>query len=141
MGETALGGALLVLLLWAAALCCYDLAFRRLPDGLTLPPAAAALLSIGMLNPVLLPAGLTWSALYLLLGMAGGGVGGGDIKLALSLGLLLAVLGGAGAVLAAATLAGLLSVLAALALRSPAVAHGPAMLWATAGVGAGIGFL
>lgn len=119
-------GAIFILLLWAARLTVTDLATRRLPDALTIPPALAALAAAAVWDPSVLAAGLGWPVLYLLTGLLTGGVGGGDIKLAVPLGILAAACAGAGGVLAAVAVAGVLSTLTAW--RAGDTAHGPAML-------------
>ncbi len=132
--SAALGGALLVLAGWAAMLVVSDLERRRLPDALTLPPAAAAVLVLALTAPALLPAGLVWALLYLVLGVAGGGIGGGDVKLALSLGVTVSVVAGIPGVLLAVAGAGVLSAVALAALRTASVAHGPSMVCAALAV-------
>lgn len=145
MGEemTNLECALGPVALWATALCWWDLRRRRLPDVLTLPAAALAIGAAAFWSPAAL-LGLVWPALYLLLGIAYGGIGGGDVKLAASLGVGVAALGGLVAVLAAIMLASCLTVAAGMAPRiarttahsnqsrrggqEGVVPHGPAMI-------------
>ncbi|AIJ33657.1 hypothetical protein CIMIT_06870 [Corynebacterium imitans] len=119
---------------WSAALCLYDLRWRRLPNPLTVPPALACLFVC-----VAAPGfawGLVWPALYF---VAGRGIGGGDVKLAVTLGVVLMALGGLGAVLAAVALSGAATVVLGLALRRPRLAHGPQMLGAAWAVGTFVG--
>ncbi|MFV8380262.1 prepilin peptidase [Corynebacterium hindlerae] len=106
---------------WATALCGYDICFRRLPDWLTLPAIAVA----WWWHPTCILGGVAWAALYLRRG-----VGGGDVKLAASLGTL-AVAGGIMDLFAAIALASLATVLLCLLLRRSALPHGPAMIVAT----------
>lgn len=123
MGATVLCAAAIV---WTAALCFFDITRRRLPDILTLPAAAVAL-GVCAVYPVGLY-GLVWPAGYSLLGR---GIGGGDIKLALPLGVGVAVAGGGVfAVLCAVLLASVFTLLALLIRGEERVAHGPSMLTA-----------
>ena len=138
--SAALGGAVLVLLGWTSMLVVSDLGHRRLPDSLTLPPAAAGVAVVALVEPSLLPASLCWALLYLGLGVAGGGIGGGDVKLALSLGVVLSVLGGVTGVLLAVVAAAGFSAAAMAIRRSTSVAHGPSMIAATVVVGVLAGF-
>lgn len=119
-----------ILVAWAVVLARIDCVQRRLPNPLTVLPGAAAALVAGALAPSILAAGLIWPAAYLLLGLWLGGVGGGDIKLALPLGILAAASAGALGVLAAMALAGVMSTVAAA--RSGSTPHGPAMLLSAA---------
>ncbi len=119
---------------WAAALVVMDLRHRRLPNLLTLPGAVAILAGAGAAglecNPALL-GGLALSGLYLLVHLADpGGLGAGDVKLALALGALTGafgfpvwVIGAVGAPVLTATAGGL----AVLRRRSTLVPHGPSM--------------
>lgn len=118
---------------WSIALVLYDVSQRRLPDFLTLPAAALALISCVFYPQGLW--GLVWPALYLLLAVRGSsdrstdaGIGGGDIKLAVPLGVALAGVGGALAVLAAMLLASALTIVFLLIKRLRDTAHGPSML-------------
>ena len=72
----------LVFLAWGCALIIYDIRFKRLPNYLTLP---AALISLWWFSPV----GLIWPGLYIALALATqrGSIGGGDLKLAIPLGM------------------------------------------------------
>jgi len=67
--------------LWASALSWWDIREQRLPDALTIP---AGVLAVTFANW----GGLLWPLLYLLVALRGAGIGGGDIKLALPLGML-----------------------------------------------------
>lgn len=126
--------ALCIFAAWSAALCIADLRWRRLPNPLTVPPALACLL-VCITAPVL-AWGLVWPSLYF---VAGRGIGGGDVKLAVTLGVVLMALGGLGAVLAAVALSGAVTVVLGLALRLPKLAHGPQMLGAAWAVGTFVG--
>ncbi|WJY68158.1 prepilin peptidase [Corynebacterium auris] len=108
---------------WSAALAVWDASARRLPDALTLPAGAAAL-GWCFAWPVGLW-GLAWPALYLL---PARGIGGGDIKLALPLGVAVACCGGPLWVLVAVAGAGALTLAAAAVTGARALPHGPAML-------------
>lgn len=114
--------------LWSGALLLFDVREQRLPDMLTLPAAVCAL-GFCVMEPHALW-GLVWPLGYALVG---GGIGGGDVKLAVPLGVAVAycsrpaeLLG----VLAAIALAGLITVATGLVTRRRALAHGPAMLFA-----------
>lgn len=118
--------ALAVAAVWSGALVLIDVRFHRLPDPLTLPACAVAAAAC-----VAYPAatwGLVWPATYLLIGR---GIGGGDVKLAVPLGVAAAIAAGPAGVFGAMALAGALSVVAGLALQVPRVPHGPAMLTGT----------
>lgn len=133
-----------LVLAWLAALSCYDIRERRLPNALTLT-GAAAILAVATL------AGRGWPALagaaaltgiYLLVHwVAPGGMGAGDVKLALGVGALTGCCG-AGvwflAAFGAPLLTALIGVIARLrgAANGAAVPHGPSMCLAGA---AGIG--
>ncbi|AFC44473.1 prepilin peptidase [Mycobacterium intracellulare] len=134
-----------LVLAWLAALGCYDIHQRRLPNALTLTGAAAILAGAGV-------AGRGWSALagaaaltaiYLLVHwVAPGGMGAGDVKLAIGVGALTGC-GGAGVWFLAAFGAPLLTVLVGMVARirggargGRTVPHGPSMCLASA---AGIG--
>lgn len=127
-----LGGAVAITVCWAVALSLVDEKRRRLPDLLTLPAAAGAALGAAVTDPVLLLGGVAWAGFYFLLGVTVGGVGGGDVKLGLSLGILAAAAGGAVAWFAAVLGASAVTVLRGVVTRQGSVAHGPSMLLATA---------
>lgn len=131
-GIIPLGGAAIVIIVWAGALCAVDLRHRRLPDRLTLPAALGAGLGAVSLQPALLLGGLGWAGLYALVGLREGGIGGGDVKLALSLGVVVAAAGGVPAWFGAVLGASLLTVLVGVVTRSPSLPHGPAMIVAAA---------
>ena len=132
---TALGGAGAVLGAWAGLLVHADLTWRRLPDRLTLPAAVGALLGALLVDPLLLVPGLLWPALYLLVGIFSGGVGGGDLKLAAPLGVFVAAAGGTLAVLAAIFASAAGGVVTGMVSRTEESAHGPAMILAATAVG------
>lgn len=128
---------------WAVALIIYDVRQRRLPDFLTLPAAALALGWIGFTLQWHALWGLLWSALYLLVALAsnGQGMGGGDIKLAVSLGVVMVKHSGVFALLVAIGLTAVIALIWGLILRGRArqrgidradPPNGPAMLFATA---------
>ncbi|MEE3749992.1 prepilin peptidase [Mycobacterium intracellulare] len=136
--------AVCLVLVWLAALSCYDIRERRLPNALTLTGAVAVLAAAAL-------AGRGWSALagaaaltaiYLLVHwVAPGGMGAGDVKLAIGLGALTGWCG-VGVWFLAALGAPLLTVLIGVVARlrgaahGTAVPHGPSMCLAGA---AGIG--
>ena len=117
-----------------------DLVARRLPDALTLPlyPLVAILLgaaTIGAADPGLLPrsaaGALLWAGGYGAVRLAApGALGGGDVKLAGSLGALTAATSWSGLLLAILAASAVTAVAAAPAriLGHAAVPHGPAML-------------
>jgi leader peptidase (prepilin peptidase)/N-methyltransferase len=117
-----------------------DLVARRLPDALTLPayPLVLGLLGIaavgaGNIDPLVRAAAgaLLWAGGYAAIRLASpGALGGGDVKLAGSLGALTAATSWSGlllAVLAASVLTAMAAVPARM-LGHPDVPHGPAML-------------
>ncbi|WP_197381289.1 prepilin peptidase [Mycolicibacterium mengxianglii] len=123
-----------VLALWLIVLSVTDLRQRRLPNTLTLPGALVILL--GAVTCGRGAAALTGAAalagLYLMLHLLSpGGMGAGDVKLALGLGGVTGALGAQVWVLAALG-APLLTVAWALAARARVLPHGPSMCLATA---------
>ncbi|MER0070909.1 A24 family peptidase [Corynebacterium sp. KPL2850] len=108
--------------LWAAALCCWDIRERRLPDALTIP--------VGVLSVTFATwGGLAWPLLYLLVALFGAGIGGGDIKLALPLGMLVGATAGPLAVIIACGGAAVLTLIASgIARAKGGVPHGPSMV-------------
>lgn len=134
--------ALCLVLAWLAALSCYDIAERRLPNALTLTGAAVILTvaALGGRGSLALAGAVALAAMYLLIHLvAPGGMGAGDVKLAVGLGALTGCFG-AQAWFLAALGAPLLTVLLGLACKlwraGPTVPHGPSMCLASA---AGIG--
>jgi leader peptidase (prepilin peptidase)/N-methyltransferase len=130
-----------LVLAWLAALSRYDIRERRLPNALTLT-GAAAILTVAAL------AGRGWPALAGTVALtavysvvhyvAPGGMGAGDVKLALGLGALTGCFG-AGAWFLAAVGAPLLSAVVGTAARlrggvdgTGTVPHGPSMCLASA---------
>jgi leader peptidase (prepilin peptidase)/N-methyltransferase len=117
-----------------------DLVARRLPDALTLPayPLVAALLTIaavgasniGLLVRAVVGA-MLWAGGYAAIRLISpGALGGGDVKLAGSLGALTAATSWSGLILAVAA-AGMLTAMVAVPARMLGyleVPHGPAML-------------
>lgn len=117
---------------WLVVLSCYDLRQRRLPNALTLS-GAAVLLLVAHLDGRFVAASVGAAALagVYLVGFLLGGLGAGDVKLALGLG---AVTGAAGAEAWALAAVGapVLTVLLGLVTRARVVPHGPSMCLATA---------
>lgn len=108
--------------LWAAALSWWDIRERRLPDALTIP---AGVLSVTVVNW----GGLFWPVLYLLVALRGAGIGGGDIKLALPLGMLVGATAGPLAVIIACGGAAVLTLIASgIAGAKDGAPHGPSMV-------------
>lgn len=126
-GILLLGGAVIITVWWTVRLVLADEAQHRLPDHLTLPAALGAVAGALLTDPVLILGGLAWAGIYLF----GRGIGGGDVKLALSLGVLAAAAGGVGGVLAAVAAASLVTVGRAVVRRGKVVPHGPSMLVGT----------
>ncbi|MCP1387163.1 prepilin peptidase [Corynebacterium sp. TA-R-1] len=117
---------------WSLGLTLSDVRFQRLPDWLTLPAFAPAC-ALCVIDPGALW-GLVWPAAYLFVGTR---IGGGDIKLAVPLGVGAAWCAGLPGVLAAIGVSGLLTACVGMLARSRTVPHGPAMLaaaWGVAGV-------
>ena len=127
-----------MVLAWMAALSCYDVRQRRLPNRLTLPGAGVILLTAGFAGRGLpaLAGAAALAGMYLLVHLvAPAAMGAGDVKLAIGLGGLAGCFG-AGVWFLAALAAPLLTALAGLVamprgVRS--VPHGPSMCLATAG--------
>lgn len=126
-GILLLGGAVIITVWWTVRLVLADEAQHRLPDHLTLPAALGAVSGALLTEPALILGGLAWAGAYLF----GRGIGGGDVKLALSLGVLAAAAGGTAGVLAAVVTASVLTVTRAALKRGRAVPHGPSMLVGT----------
>lgn len=108
---------------WSLGLLLIDATRSRLPDALTLPGCVVAVAGC-VVKPAALW-GMLWPSSYLVIGR---GIGGGDIKLAMPLGVALAFYIGPGAVVAAMGLAALITVLVALVSGKGAVPHGPSMI-------------
>ncbi|GGO97576.1 prepilin peptidase [Wenjunlia tyrosinilytica] len=134
----------LLLAPFAVLLAAVDLRVRRLPDVLTLPMAAgtAALLGVAALMPhgggswvrALLGAGALASFYFAMFLISPRGMGFGDVKLALTLGLVLGwygwdtVLAGAFAGFLLGATAGLALIVLRRANRGTAIPFGPFML-------------
>jgi leader peptidase (prepilin peptidase) / N-methyltransferase len=137
---------------WLAALSCYDIRQRRLPNRLTLPGAVVILLAAAFAGrglPALVGAA-TLAGVYLLVHLvAPAGMGAGDVKLAIGVGGLAGCFGAEVWFLAALS-APLLTALCAAGMRAvrflggaagtATVPHGPSMCVATAGA-AGLALL
>jgi leader peptidase (prepilin peptidase) / N-methyltransferase len=126
-----------LVLAWLAALSCYDVRQRRLPNALTLPGAAMILLAatVAGRGVVALAGALALAAVYLLVHLlAPAAMGAGDVKLAIGLGGLAGCFGAEVwfvAALAAPLLTALLGVAGTLR-GAVGVPHGPSMCLATA---------
>lgn len=129
MGELIIGG---VLITWALILTISDFRTRTLPNVLTLPALlVAAGWAIASTNWWAVVGGLCWFLLYVAVGHLSAGIGGGDIKLAPTLGLLIGT-NGLVPVLIAIGLAQIFSIATGLFLKQKRIPHGPSMLLATA---------
>ncbi|WKD57579.1 Type IV leader peptidase family protein [Corynebacterium capitovis DSM 44611] len=117
-----LTGGILAAAAWSCALSLIDATTRRLPNLLTLP-AAALSLAFCVVHPAGLW-GLMWPALYIALP---GGIGGGDVKLAVPLGVGVALASGAGGVIGAIFVAALLTYGVGRLTGRHSLPHGPAM--------------
>ncbi|WP_260853085.1 prepilin peptidase [Corynebacterium glyciniphilum] len=129
----------LIVLVWAGTLAVYDIRYRRLPDWLTLPAVPAAWVGVILLgHGWAVVGGAAWFLLCVLPGMLSARLraGGGDAKLALSLGAVAAAAGGVVGLAATIAAASAVTLLFALfpTVRSSALPHGPGMLIATAAV-------
>jgi leader peptidase (prepilin peptidase)/N-methyltransferase len=130
-----------LVLAWLAALSCYDIRERRLPNALTLTGAAAVLTiaTAAGRGAAALAGTVALTAVYLVVHCAApGGMGAGDVKLALGLGALTGCFGAGVWFLAAVAAPLLTAVVGAVArLRGGAdgtatVPHGPSMCLASA---------
>ncbi|CAM3571605.1 prepilin peptidase [Tsukamurella ocularis] len=126
------GGFFLALFVaWCAALCWFDVRERRLPNALTLPAACVAVLASLWAGfdgaPAPLVGAVLWTAVNGVAFLARG-MGAGDVKLAPTLGAVVAGAGGVPAVLLAILGAQLLTVAWAVVARDRRVPHGPAMI-------------
>lgn len=122
-----------IVLLWAIALTVFDIRHRRLPNFLTLPGAVVVLfgaLACGRGLPALAGA-LGLAALYLAVHLVvPGGLGAGDVKLALGVGGLTGAFGPDVwllAALGAPVLTALLAAVVAVRDRTASAPHGPSM--------------
>lgn len=131
-----------LVLAWLAALSCYDIRERRLPNALTLTGAAAILVAAILAGhgPAALAGTVSLTAIYLVVHCAApGGMGAGDVKLALGLGALTGCFGVGVwflAALGAPLLTALLGVAWTARRTGTTVPHGPSMCLASA---AGVG--
>lgn len=124
--------AVLLALAWTVTLVVWDVREQRLPNALTLPAAAAAVVAC-----FVYPTGwwgMLWPGMYLVTALATPvnrpGIGGGDIKLAVPLGVAVALSGGVMGVLGAMLLSSMITVCVLLVARQSGMAHGPSMLTA-----------
>jgi leader peptidase (prepilin peptidase) / N-methyltransferase len=141
--------AVALVFVWLAALSCYDIRQRRLPNRLTLPGAGVILLAAAVAGRGLpaLAGAATLAGVYLLVHLvAPAGMGAGDVKLAIGVGGLAGCFG-AEVWLLAALSAPLLTALCGVvawflggAAGTLTVPHGPSMCVATAGA-AGLALL
>ncbi len=121
---------------WLIALSAFDIRHRRLPNTLTLPGALAVLAGAALFGrggPALAGAAVL-TAVYLLVCLTGG-LGAGDVKLAIGLGGLTGAFGADAWTLAAVgapILTGLVALTALAWGRRDPVPHGPSMCVASA---------
>ncbi|MBZ8177873.1 prepilin peptidase [Corynebacterium sp. 3HC-13] len=119
-------------LLWGWRLIWWDLKCQRLPNHLTVP--AAAIMTLGVIfshHPHWIIGGLAWSGVYFLGAVwSRGGLGGGDVKLAFSLGII-ASMGGVLGVILAMLFSNAISVFSLIKQHRRAQPHGPAMIAGT----------
>ncbi|MET2012881.1 A24 family peptidase [Microbacterium chocolatum] len=150
--EILRAGILLAFLGWGAVLAVIDVRSHRLPNRIVLPAYPVAIAALGLLAAASGDAGsfiralvggvILFGAYALLRSVRGSGLGGGDVKLAGVLGLLLGFAGWGSLLVgaAAAFVSGGLYAVALLALRRAdrrtAIPFGPWML-----LGAWIGLL
>ena len=122
-----------IVVLWALALTVFDIRHRRLPNALTLPGAAVVLggAAVGGRGWPALVGALSLAAVYLAVHLVvPGGLGAGDVKLALGVGGLTGACGLDAwllAALGAPMLTALLAVAVAVRDRTATVPHGPSM--------------
>ncbi|KUI33821.1 A24 family peptidase [Mycobacterium sp. GA-2829] len=122
---------------WLSALSVYDLRWRRLPNWLTLPGAAAILVGAALTGrgtPAVLGAAALFTVYAVTHLLAPAAMGAGDAKLALGVGGLTGAFGPDVWLLAAlaAPLLTAVIALAALSRRVRTVPHGPSMCVASA---------
>ena len=150
--EILRGGILLAFLGWGAVLAVIDVRTHRLPNRIVLPAYPIAIVALGVLAVAdgdahaflraVLGGLVLFGAYAVLRGIRGSGLGGGDVKLAGVLGLLLGFAGWGSLLVGAASafVAGGLYAIALLLLRRAdrhtAIPFGPWML-----LGAWIGLL
>ena len=127
-----------LVLAWLAALSCYDIRERRLPNALTLSGAAAvlAVATVAGRGSPALAGTVALTAIYLVVHCAApGGMGAGDVKLALGLGALTGCFGAGAWFLAALGAPLLTAVIGAVSMArrgGSTVPHGPSMCLASA---------
>ena len=141
--------ATVIFTVWAITLSYFDITQRRLPDRLTLPAIPIMLmwaLMSGHLWPAVVGATLWWLLYLVAAVVTPAAYGGGDIKLAATVGGIAAVAGGAAGWVVAVVAAGLVTGLAGIVLAMRAwtvrqphssiggkrrLPHGPGMLVGT----------
>lgn len=116
---------------WLLALSAYELRFGLLPNALTVPGIALSWGWAAWVEPWWLLGGIAWALLYLILGLGLGGIGGGDVKLAASLGVLASAGNGEVGWFVAVAGASIASLLVMVLLRRQRVPHGPSMILST----------
>ena len=108
-----------VLAIWFVALSVSDLRTRRLPNALTVPAAVASLVAVAI-HPAATPGLIVAVGIYLV-AFSLHACGGGDVKLAITVG---ALAGSVVAVLAVIVLAHILTVLPAVVITGPSPSSG-----------------
>lgn len=132
-----MGLVCVVVFVWVAALCCYDVRQRRLPNWLTLPGAVAVLAFAALTGrgPPALAGAAALGGLYLAVHLvAPSAMGAGDVKLAFGVGAIAGYFGVDVWLLAALGAPLLTAAWALIELGrrgTRTVPHGPAMCLAT----------
>lgn len=114
-------------IIWACVLALYDETCRRLPNGLTYTGGFIAIVVAILHEPGWLWGGVLWMVLYFVVGVFIGGVGGGDIKLACSLGIIVGSFG-IWTVCLSMICSSIVTMVRSTWSRDNAVPHGPSML-------------
>jgi leader peptidase (prepilin peptidase) / N-methyltransferase len=132
------GLASVCVLAWLAALSCYDIRERRLPNWLTMPGAVVIVAAAAMHGrgvAAVLGAVALFAVYVVVHVVSPAAMGAGDVKLAMGIGALTGAFGGDIWVLAslvAPLLTAGWAVVAVLCRSGPTVPHGPSMCLAAA---------
>ncbi|KQB85494.1 Type IV leader peptidase family protein [Corynebacterium oculi] len=117
--------------LWLCALVWWDARRGILPHALTLPGIVVAWAWALHQNPWWIVGGAAWAVMYAVIGWVVRGIGGGDVKLAASLGVMACAGGGISGWCVATLGASILSLALMVVLRRGRVPHGPSMVLST----------